>query len=73
VARWNTRLRKAREAIKLSLAEAVRLLNEREKLKISRTFLGQVERGECDITTSKFRALCNIYSADANWVLDLKD
>ena len=73
MARWNTRLRKAREAVKLSLAEAVRLLNEQQKMKISRTFLGQVERGECDITTSKFRALCKIYCADANWLLDLKE
>lgn len=73
MARWNIRLRKAREAMKLSLAEAVRLLNESEKIKIHRTFLGQVERGETDITTSKFRALCKIYCADANWVLDLKE
>lgn len=73
MARWNTRIRKAREAVKLSLAEAVKLLHESEKIKIHRTFLGQVERGESDLTTSKFRALCKIYSADANWVLDLKE
>jgi transcriptional regulator with XRE-family HTH domain len=73
MARWNTRLRKAREAMKLSLAGAVKLLKESERIEICRTFLGQVERGECEITTSKFRALCKMYSADANWVLDLKD
>lgn len=73
MARWNTRLKKAREAMKLSLAEAVKLLYESEKIKIHRTFLGQVERGESDLTTSKFRALCKIYCADANWVLDLKE
>ena len=73
MARWNTRLRKAREAMKFSLADAVKLLYESEKIKIHRTFLGQVERGETDITTSKFRALCKIYLADANWVLDLKE
>ena len=73
MARWNTRLRKAREAMKLSLAEAVKLLCESEKIRIHRTFLGQVERGETDITTTKFRALCKIYCADANWVLDLKE
>ncbi len=73
MARWNTRLKKAREAIGLSLAGAVKLLYESEKIRIHRTFLGQVERGESDLTTSKFRALCKIYCADSNWVLDLKE
>ncbi len=72
MARWNTRLKKAREAMGLSLAEAVKLLYESEKIKIHRTFLGQVERGESDITATKLRGLCKIYCADANWVLDLK-
>lgn len=72
MARWNTRLKKAREAMGLSLAGAVNLLYESEKIKIHRTFLGQVERGESDITASKLRALCKIYCVDANWVLDLK-
>lgn len=73
MARWNTRLRKAREAMSLSLAEAVNLLKQRERITICRTFLGQVERGECEITTSKFRALCKVYCTDANWVLDLQE
>ena len=73
MARWNTRLKKAREAAGLSLAGAVKSLYESEKIKIHRTFLGQVERGESDLITSKFRALCKIYCADANWVLDLKE
>lgn len=72
MARWNTRLKKARKAMDLSLSGAVKFLKETEHIKLSRTFLGQVERGESDITTSKFRALCKIYCADANWILDLK-
>lgn len=59
--------------MELSFTEAVNLLNEKEKIKVHRTFLGQVERGETDITTTKFRDLCKIYCADANWILDLKD
>lgn len=73
MARWNTRLRKSREAVKLSLSEAVKLLYESERIRIHKTFLGQVERGESDLITTKFRALCKIYCADANWVLDLKE
>ena len=73
MARWNTRLRKAREAMGLSLRGAVNLLYESEKIKFDRTHLWQVEKGESDIPTTKFRALCKIYCADANWILDLRE
>ncbi len=73
MARWNTRLRKAREAMGLSLRGAVNLLYESEKIKFDRTHLWQVENGASDIPASKFRALCKIYCADANWILDLKE
>ncbi len=73
MARWNTRLRQARDKAKLSLAQAVEMLYKLEKVRIHRTFLGQVERGESDLITSKFRALCKLYGADANWVLDLQE
>ncbi len=73
MARWHTRLRKAREAMKLSLAESVNLLHESENIKIHRTFLAQVERGESDIPTAKFRALCKIYCTSADWILGLKE
>lgn len=71
--RWNTRLRMARERARLSLAKAVDLLYKMEKVRIHRTFLGQVERGESDLTTSKFRALCKLYGADPRWILDLEE
>ncbi len=71
--RWNKRLRKAREAMKLSLSEATRLLYEDCKIKMHRSNLGKVERGESDLTVTRFMALCNIYSVSSDWILDLKD
>lgn len=73
MARWNTRLRKAREEMGLSLRGAVNLLYESDRIKLDRTHLWQVEKGESDIPTSKFRALCDIYSVSSDWILDLKE
>ena len=71
--KWNKRLRKARQAMKLSLAEATRLLYEDHKIKMHRSNLGKVERGESDLTVTRFRALCDIYAVGPNWILDLKE
>jgi len=73
VARWNTRLRKAREAMGLSLQEAVNLLYEQHKIKMDRANLRKFEIGKVDMPVSKFRALCQIYAVDGNWILDLKE
>ena len=73
MARLNTRLRKAREAMGLSLAGAVKLLYEDQKIRIDRNNLRKFEIGKVDMPVTKFRALCKIYCVDANWVLDLKE
>lgn len=73
LAKWNIRLRKAREEMELSLAQAVNLLYECHKIKMDRTQLGKIERGEIDCTVGKFLALCNIYDVSAGRVLDLKE
>lgn len=71
--KWNKKLRKAREAIGLSLEGAVKLLYEVHKIKMHRSNLGMVERGESDIVVNRFKALCDIYSVSADWILDLKE
>lgn len=58
--------------MKLSLSEAAKLLYEEHKIKIHKANLGKVERGLSDMPVTKFRALCDIYSVDSNWILDLK-
>ena len=73
MARWNQRLRKAREAMGLSLQGAVNLLYEQHKIKMDRANLRKFEVDKVDMPVRKFRALCKIYSTDANWVLDLKE
>ncbi len=73
MSKWNTRLRKAREAIGLSLEGAVKLLYEVHKIKMHRSNLGMVERGESDIVVNRFKALCDIYAVSSDWVLDLKE
>lgn len=70
---WNRRLRKAREAMKLSLSQAVKLLYECHKIKLSKSHLAKIERAETDCTVSKFRGLCDIYSVSSDWVLDLRE
>lgn len=73
MARWNTRLRKAREAMGLSLQGAVNLLYEQHKIKMDRANLRKFETSKIDMPVSKFRALLKIYCTDGNWVLDLKE
>ena len=57
----------------LSLAGAVKLLNEMHKIKMNRVNLYKVEQGESEMPVGKFRALCDIYSVSADWVLDLRE
>ena len=73
MARWNHRLRKARQEMGLSLSGAVKLLNETERIKITKSQLQKVEKSRSDIPTGKFRALCKMYSVSSDWVLDLKE
>ena len=70
---WNNKLRKAREELEFSLSQAVSLLYEQHKIRLDKSHLAKIERGEISCSVEKFRALCDIYSADANWILDLKD
>ena len=72
MARWNQRLKKAREKMKLSLQGAVSLLYQQHKIRMDRANLRKFESSKIDMPVSKFRALCNIYLTDANWILDLK-
>ena len=73
MSKWNTRLRKAREDMELSLSQAVKLLYECHKVSLSKSHLAKIERAETDCTVTKFRGLCDIYSVDPKWVLDLKE
>lgn len=73
MAKWNARLRKAREAMGLSLEGTVKLLYEVHKIKMHRSNLGMVERGKSDIVVNRFKALCDIYSVSADWILGLKE
>ena len=59
--------------MELSLAQAVKLLHECHKIKMNRTQLGKIERGEIDCTVTKFLALCDIYSVNPNSVLVWRD
>jgi transcriptional regulator with XRE-family HTH domain len=69
--KWGKRLRKAREEIGYSLAEAVKFLYEEHKIKLDRTQLARIERGESDCAVEKFRALCDIYSISSDLILEL--
>lgn len=70
---WYKKLKKAREAIGLSLGGAVNLLYESHKIKMHRVNLYKLEQGKSEIPVNKFRALCDIYAISADWVLDLPD
>lgn len=70
---WNKRLREARAEMKFSLSQAVKLLYEEHKIRLDKSHLAKIERGEISCSVDKFKALLDIYCADANWVLDLKD
>lgn len=59
--------------MELSLAQAVKLLYECHKIKMNRTQLGKIERGEIDCTVNKFLALCDIYTVDPNSVTEWKE
>lgn len=70
---WGKKLREARGALDFSLAQAVKFLYEEHKIRLDRTQLARIERGESDCAVEKFRALCDIYSASADRILNLKD
>lgn len=57
----------------LSLQGAVNLLYQQYRIKMDRANLRKFEIDKVDMPVKKFRALCKIYSADANWILDLKE
>lgn len=71
--RWGKKLRKARQEMELSLVGAIKLLYECHKIKLTKSELSKIELGQIDCTVKKFRALCDIYSADPRWVLDWKE
>lgn len=73
MAKWYKRLKKAREAMGLSLGGAVNLLYEQHKVKMHRVNLYKLEQGKSEIPVSKFKALCDIYCVEPNWVLDWKE
>ncbi len=68
---WNYKLREAREELDFSLSQAVKLLYDQYKIKLDKSHLAKIERAEISCSVDKFRALCDIYSVDANYILDL--
>ncbi len=52
--KWNKRLKKAREAMGLSLGGAVKLLYEIHKIKMNRVNLYKVEQGKSEMPVGKF-------------------
>lgn len=70
---WNKRLKKAREDMGLSLTEALKLLNETHKIRWSKSQLSKVEIGVSNCDVDKFKALCDIYCVEPNWVLDWEE
>lgn len=70
---WNKRLKKAREEMGLSLSEALRLLYETHKIRWSKSQLSKVEMGISNCDVVKFKALCDIYCIEPNWVLDWRE
>lgn len=73
MAKWGKRLRKARQEMGLTLVGAVKLLYECHKIKLTKSELSKIELSQIDCTVKKFRGLCEIYSVDPKWILDLKD
>ena len=69
----NQRLREAREQLEFSLSQAVSLLYEEHKIRLDKSHLAKIERGEIGCSVEKFKALCDIYTADPRWVLDWKE
>ena len=72
MAKWYKRLKKAREAHKLSLGEAVKLLYQEHKIRIHRENLYKLEQGQTEIPVHKFKALCDLYQVSPDWILDLE-
>ena len=70
---WNQRLRQAREEMGFSLSQAVSLLYEEHKIRLDKSHLAKIERGNIGCSVEKFIALCDIYALSADWVLDLKE
>ncbi len=70
---WNQKLREAREELGFSLSQAVSLLYEQHKIRLDKSHLAKIERADIGCSVEKFRALCDIYSVDPKWVLDLKE
>ena len=69
---WHKRLREARIEMQFSLSQAVKLLYDEHKIRLDKSHLAKIERAEIGCSVDKFKALCDIYCADANRVLDLK-
>ncbi len=70
---WNKRLRSTREEMELSLSQALKLLYEAHKIRLSKSQLAKIEREESNCDVVKFKALCDIYCVEPNWVLDWKE
>ena len=70
---WNKRLKGAREEMELSLTGALKLLYETHKIRWSKSQLSKVEMGISNCDVDKFKALCDIYCVEPNWVLDWKE
>ncbi len=70
---WYEKFRRCRVDAGLSLSQAVKLLYEDTKIHMHKGNLRKVEVGLSDMPVTKFKALCKVYSADANWILDLKE
>ena len=70
---WNKRLKEARDEMKLSLTGALKLLYETHKIRWSKSQLSKVEMRISNCDVDKFKALCDIYCVEPNWVLDWKE
>lgn len=70
---WNKKLKKSREDMGLSLTGALKLLYETHKIRWSKSQLSKVEMGTSNCDVIKFKALCDIYCVEPNWVLDWKE
>ncbi len=70
---WNKRLKKSREDMGLSLTGALKLLYETHKIRWSKSQLSKVEMGTSNCDVVKFKALCDIYCVEPNWVLDWEE
>ena len=70
---WSKRLKQSREEMDLSLSQALKLLYETHKIRWSKSQLSKVEMGLSNCDVDKFKALCDIYCVEPNWVLDWKE